>query len=59
MSEKIKTPKFRKPYYNLCDAIQSLKGCAGKDRELIQLLKKAEETSRDIYNHLTKKYIWD
>ena len=58
--EKVKTARFRKPYYELSDAIYSFESeAAGTDVKLKSLTQKMIELQNDIHNHLQANYIWD
>jgi uncharacterized protein YdcH (DUF465 family) len=59
--EKVKTARFRKPYYELSDAIYGFESAtaAGTDVKLKSLAKKMIELQNDIQKHLEANYIWD
>lgn len=58
--EKTRTAKFRKPYYELSDAVNGFKSATGvTDPKLKELAKKLSSISDQIYKHLESNYIWD
>lgn len=57
--EKAKTAKYRKPYYELSDAIIGFKTAANTDERLKQLAKKLADVQAQIHKHLQSNYIWD
>ncbi len=59
MSGKVKTPRFKSAFYDMGDSIQNLKSRATGDKELKELVRKAELIHKEIYNHLQKNYVWD